>query len=273
MLQWLLSATEGNSLYVTVAVAVAAVLIAKYVSASTDAANARAFEAARARQAAAKEAAAAKKAAVVRRYFTLDELRAFNGEGAQPIYIGVLDEVYDVSEKRDFYGPGEGYHLFAGREASRALAKMSFEAADLESDELADLGFMDQEALQDWVTKFSVYNAYPNVGRVLRRRDLTLAQLRPFNGVDNPRQIVYVALNGTIYDVTLDGWAHYGPTGGYKQFAGRDASRALACMSFLDECLDNPTLEELTDAQRATLANWETKFAEKYPVVGRLIAE
>lgn len=269
MLEWLLSATEGNALYVGAGVAVAVILVVKYLNASADAANARAYEAAKTRQAKAK-AEAEKKADIKRRNFTLEELKEFNGENGKPIYISVLDEVYDVSAKRDFYGPGEGYHLFAGRDASRALAKMSFEQVDLDSEELSDLGFMDQETLQDWVTKFSVYNGYPNVGRVVRKKDLTLEQLRPFNGVDNQRKTVYVGLNGKIYDVTLDGWNHYGPEGGYKQFAGRDASRALACMSFLDEYLDNPTLAELTDAQKTTLANWETKFVEKYPVVGKI---
>lgn len=148
---------------------------------------------------------------------------------------------------------------------------MSFEKEDLDSDDLSDLSFMDKETLNDWVTKFSVYNSYPNVGRVLRRRDLTLEELKQFNGVDNPRKIVYVALNGNIYDVTLDGLNHYGPDGGYKQFAGRDCSRSLACMSFLDEYLDNPTLEGLTEQQQETLKKWEDKFKEKYPVVGKLI--
>ncbi|UIZ22666.1 hypothetical protein KXD40_003428 [Peronospora effusa] len=112
---------------------------------------------------------------------------------------------------------------------------------------------------------------YPNVGRILRRRDLTLEQLKQFNGRDNLRKTVYVALNGNIYDVTLDGLDHYGPDGGYKQFAGRDCSRSLACMSFLDEYLDNPTLDGITEQQHDVLNKWEDKFKEKYPIVGKII--
>ncbi|KAG1691381.1 hypothetical protein DVH05_027043 [Phytophthora capsici] len=266
MLEFLTNA--DTNLFVGAGVAVAAVMAVKYMNARADAAQQRAYEAAKARQEALK---AEREKPIKRRFFTPEELLPFNGEDGQPIYIAVLDEVYDVSRKRDFYGPGEGYHLFAGRDASRALAKMSFEKEDLDSDDLSDLSFMDKETLNDWVTKFSVYNSYPNVGRVLRRRDLTLEQLRQFNGLDNPRKIVYVAVNGNIYDVTLDGLDHYGPEGGYKQFAGRDCSRSLACMSFLDEYLDNPTLEGITEQQQETLTKWEEKFKEKYPVVGKLI--
>ncbi|KAI9920086.1 hypothetical protein PsorP6_015733 [Peronosclerospora sorghi] len=266
MLQFL-SNTDSN-LFLAVGVATGALVALKYMNARADAEHQRAYEEAKARQ----EALRSERAKPIkRRFFTPEELLPFNGEHGQPIYIAVLDEVYDVSRKRDLYGPGEGYHVFAGRDASRALAKMSFEKEDLESDDLSDLSFMDKETLNDWVTKFAVYNDYPNVGRVLRRRDLTREQLKQFNGLDNPRKIVYVALSGNIYDVTLDGLEHYGPTGGYKQFAGRDCSRALACMSFLDEDLDNPTLTGLTEQQRETLNKWEEKFKEKYPVVGNII--
>ncbi|DAZ93935.1 TPA: hypothetical protein N0F65_012881 [Lagenidium giganteum] len=266
-MEWL-KAVTSNNLYVGAGIAVLVVVVVRYLNASADAANVKAQAAALARQAKQK----AERESIKRKYLTLNELRGFNGEEGKPIYIALLDEVYDVSAKRDFYGPGEGYHLFAGRDASRSLAKMSFEKEDLDTEDLSDLGFMDNETLQDWVMKFSVYNHYPNVGRVLRHRDLTRSELAQYNGIDNPRKIVYVGLNGKIYDVTLDGLAHYGPEGSYKQFAGKDASRALACMSFDDEFLANPTLKDLTDEQRKTLEEWETKFENKYPVVGKLVA-
>lgn len=64
---------------------------------------------------------------------------------------------------RMFYGPGGPYALFAGKDASRALAKMSFEDKDLNGD-LTGLGMFELEALQDWEYKFM--SKYFKVGTV-----------------------------------------------------------------------------------------------------------
>lgn len=60
-----------------------------------------------------------------------------------------------------FYGPGGPYASFAGRDASRALAKMSFEASDLTGD-ISGLGPFEVEALQEWEYKFK--SKYVTVG-------------------------------------------------------------------------------------------------------------
>lgn len=62
-----------------------------------------------------------------------------------------------------FYGPGGPYALFAGRDASRALAKMSFEPQDLTSD-ISGLGPFELDALQDWEYKFM--SKYVKVGTI-----------------------------------------------------------------------------------------------------------
>ena len=62
-----------------------------------------------------------------------------------------------------FYGPGGPYALFAGKDASRALAKMAFEDKDLNGD-LTGLGVFEMEALQDWEYKFM--SKYVKVGTV-----------------------------------------------------------------------------------------------------------
>jgi len=62
-----------------------------------------------------------------------------------------------------FYGPGGPYALFAGKDASRALAKMSFEEKDLTGD-ISGLGPFELDALQDWEYKFM--SKYVKVGTV-----------------------------------------------------------------------------------------------------------
>lgn len=70
----------------------------------------------------------------------------------------------------------------------------------------------------------------------------------------------------------------YGPGGPYENFAGRDASRGLACGSFDEEMLtkdlDGPLdgLEGLGASELDALRGWEERFEEKYLVVGKLVA-
>ncbi|VVB15686.1 unnamed protein product [Arabis nemorensis] len=62
-----------------------------------------------------------------------------------------------------FYGPGGPYDLFAAKDASRALAMMSFEKKDLTWD-VSALGPSELQSLQDREYKFM--NKYAKVGTV-----------------------------------------------------------------------------------------------------------
>jgi membrane-associated progesterone receptor component len=87
---------------------------------------------------------------------------------------------------------------------------------------------------------------------------------------------VYLSVRGRVFDVT-SGRNFYGPNGPYANFAGRDASRGLACGSFDEEMLtkdlDGPldTLEDLGAEEMEAMKGWEERFEEKYLVVGRLV--
>lgn len=65
---------------------------------------------------------------------------------------------------RNFYGRGGPYAMFAGKEASRALALLSFKPADING-ELDDLGPEELQILEDWEFKF--IEKYPKVGQLL----------------------------------------------------------------------------------------------------------
>ncbi|CDP05219.1 unnamed protein product [Coffea canephora] len=95
---------------------------------------------------------------------TEEVLKQYDGaDPKKPLLMAIKAQIYDVSQSRVFYGPGGPYHLFAGKDASRALAKMSFDEKDLTGD-ISDLGVFELEALQDWEYKFM--SKYVKVGTV-----------------------------------------------------------------------------------------------------------
>lgn len=95
---------------------------------------------------------------------TEQQLRQFNGsDPSKPIYVAVKGRIFDVTTGKSFYGPGGAYAMFAGREASRALAKMSKDEEDI-SASLDDLTDKEIGVLKDWEKKFEA--KYPIVGRV-----------------------------------------------------------------------------------------------------------
>lgn len=93
--------------------------------------------------------------------------------------------------------------------------------------------------------------------------------LQKYNGEKG--QPVYLAVKTKVYDVT-SGRNFYGPGGPYENFAGRDATRGLACQSFDDEMLTKDLegalddCNDLTPEQIENLNGWVERFDEK---VGR----
>lgn len=99
---------------------------------------------------------------------------------------------------------------------------------------------------------------------------VTSGQLRAYDGSD-PNKPLLMAIKGQIYDVSR-GRMFYGPGGPYAMFAGRDATRALALMSFDANDLTGET-DGLSEAEMEVLQDWEAKFMEKYPKVGELVGD
>ncbi|GAA6005952.1 hypothetical protein JCM10207_007286 [Rhodosporidiobolus poonsookiae] len=97
--------------------------------------------------------------------YTPQELRAYDGtaDGGKGekgrVLLAIRRRVYDVSAGRGFYGPGGPYAIFAGRDASRGLAKQSFDASmltpvDAPIDPLDDLVGSEWGGLREWEEMF-----------------------------------------------------------------------------------------------------------------------
>ncbi|KAG1495020.1 hypothetical protein G6F46_004581 [Rhizopus delemar] len=86
-------------------------------------------------------------------------LLPFTGENGSPIFMAVNGSVYDVTQGQSFYGPGGPYANFAGHDASRGLAKNSFDKEMMVDpygpiDKLEDLAADEWESLREWENLF-----------------------------------------------------------------------------------------------------------------------
>ncbi|KAL1891325.1 hypothetical protein Cpir12675_005009 [Ceratocystis pirilliformis] len=84
---------------------------------------------------------------------SLESLAEANGAEGSKCYVAIKGIVYDVTGNKS-YQPGGPYAAFAGKDASRALAKVSTKDEDVKS-EWQDLTDKEKSALNDWVTFFA----------------------------------------------------------------------------------------------------------------------
>lgn len=92
-----------------------------------------------------------------KRDFTLEQLRAYDGlQSDGRILIAVLGKVFDVSRSYEFYGPNGPYSVFAGRDASRALATFSVDQSQFKDgyDDLSDLKPSQLDSIKEWEMQF-----------------------------------------------------------------------------------------------------------------------
>lgn len=224
------------------------------------------------------------------RNFTATQLRKFDGTEDEnsgepkPVYLSLNGTVFDVSNGRDFYGPGGAYEMFAGRECGVALAKMSFEEEHLDNVAgCADLNPGEKCTLDDWMEKFQHFKGYPILGKLVPDdllpspdRILKKSDLEKHNGIGEipegyASQPIYVGVGGSVFDVSFGGVIMYAEGASYHRFAGKNVSRALAKMSFDPADIESTDLSDLTEKQRQVLNDWKETFTVKklYPTVGK----
>ncbi|KAL1742412.1 cytochrome b5-like heme/steroid binding domain-containing protein [Schizophyllum fasciatum] len=97
---------------------------------------------------------------VVYQTYTPKTLEKFNGLDGGRILLAIAGTVFDVTAGRNFYGPSGMYGNFAGRDASRGMAKQSFDMemltpTDQPLDKLEDLTSDEVENMKGWYEHFS----------------------------------------------------------------------------------------------------------------------
>lgn len=107
---------------------------------------------------------------IVFKNYTPKELEPFNGTNDTRVLMGVNGNVYDVTRGRNFYGPGGPYANFAGHDASRGLAKNSFDLDMITDpsqpiDKLEDLTPEEWDSLREWEQHFAT--KYLLVGKLV----------------------------------------------------------------------------------------------------------
>jgi len=106
-----------------------------------------------------------------KRDFTPRQLKPFDGIKSEEnpdarVLIGVLGKVYDMTKGKSFYGPGGPYSVFAGHDASRALAKFEVHLISDEYDDLSDLTQSELNEVKERELQFS--EKYNLVGKLLK---------------------------------------------------------------------------------------------------------
>eukprot|EP00729_Bicosta_minor_P004026 gene4026-8936_t len=96
---------------------------------------------------------------------TLEQLAAYKGVDGAPIYMSINRRIFDVSSGESFYGPGSGYDVFSGVDATKSLAKMSLDPADTNAVDYEPADDDERETLEGWLSKIS--GKYPEVGRLV----------------------------------------------------------------------------------------------------------
>jgi len=99
-----------------------------------------------------------------REFWTEEELSAYDGSDENgPILFAADGIVYNVWKGRNFYGPGCEYNIFAGRDATRLLAKTKLEE-ETEEELNVELSVAEKATLQGWIYTFK--SKYDVVGKL-----------------------------------------------------------------------------------------------------------
>ena len=109
-----------------------------------------------------------------------EELAEWRGEDfTGPVLVAVDGLVFNAWQGRHFYGPGCEYHIMAGRDATRLLAKQKLEE-ETEAERAVPLNLAERATLAGWLLTFK--NKYQVVGK-LEGHDPTSTSIEALEGL------------------------------------------------------------------------------------------
>lgn len=98
---------------------------------------------------------------------TIEQLASMNGaQDNTPLYIAVKGRIYDVSVAREMYGVGKPYHVFVGRDATRAFATGCMEEHCMTSS-MDGLNEKELQEVDRWVELYQNHDKYTYIGRLI----------------------------------------------------------------------------------------------------------
>ena len=98
---------------------------------------------------------------------TLAELAEMDGKTeSTPIYISIKGQIFDISEGREMYGPGKGYHPLVAKEAASAFAAGCFQDGCFKTpiDKLSPEQLIEVDR---WIDLYRNHDKYKLVGRLV----------------------------------------------------------------------------------------------------------
>ena len=81
------------------------------------------------------------------------------------LLLGIVGHIFDVSEGKNFYGPGHGYARLIGRDCSRFYATGEF-SADGNDENMDDFEPEQCRAVSEWLDFYQNHKSYKFVGLV-----------------------------------------------------------------------------------------------------------
>jgi len=100
---------------------------------------------------------------------TMEELKTKTGEDDTLIWLSLLGKVYDVTEGKDYYGPGESYNSLCAKDSSVPFITGTFTPEEALKDPV-ELSDSDLKGLIQWQQFYADNDKYHLVGKLLDER-------------------------------------------------------------------------------------------------------